>query len=131
MGSATTMGSAPALPAASDPADAGLPPPVDLAHLTRYTLGERKLEREVLALFRSQSSICLERLRAAASEENWREAAHSLKGSALAIGAWRAAEAADRAEQLSGPAFVEERDDCLRLVDASLREANDYIRTLF
>ncbi len=36
--------------------------PVDLVHLSRYTLGERALEREVLELFCTQSSIYLERL---------------------------------------------------------------------
>ena len=36
--------------------------PVDLVHLSRYTLGERALEREVLELFCSQSSIYIERL---------------------------------------------------------------------
>ena len=39
--------------------------PVDLVHLSRYTLGERALEREVLELFCTQSAIYLERLRAA------------------------------------------------------------------
>jgi len=38
--------------------------PVDLVHLSRYTLGERALEREVLELFCIQSLVYLERLRA-------------------------------------------------------------------
>ncbi len=40
--------------------------PVDLVHLSRYTLGDRALEGEVLELFCTQSPIYLERLRAAA-----------------------------------------------------------------
>jgi len=67
--------------------------PVDLVHLSRYTLGERAIEREVLELFCTQSLVYLERLRAAQSDSDWKDAAHSLKGSASAIGAWRAAEA--------------------------------------
>jgi hypothetical protein len=39
--------------------------PVDLKHLSRYTLGERALEREILELFCTQSAIYLERLRVA------------------------------------------------------------------
>ena len=39
--------------------------PVDLVHLSRYTLGERELEREVLELFCTQSFVYLERLKAA------------------------------------------------------------------
>ena len=42
--------------------------PVDLKHLSRYTLGERALEREILELFCSQSAIYLERLREAPSD---------------------------------------------------------------
>ncbi len=76
--------------------------PVDLVHLSRYTLGERALEREVLELFCTQSLVYLERLREAESDKDWKDVAHSLKGSASAIGAWRAAEAAQRAEALSG-----------------------------
>ncbi|MGH6866065.1 MAG: Hpt domain-containing protein, partial [Methyloceanibacter sp.] len=60
--------------------------PVDLVHLSRYTLGERDLEREVLELFCSQSLVYLERLREAQSDKEWIEAAHTLKGSARAIG---------------------------------------------
>ena len=63
--------------------------PVDLVHLSRYTLGERALEREVLELFCSQSFVYLERLRTAGSHKDWKDAAHSLKGSATAIGAQR------------------------------------------
>ena len=66
--------------------------PVDLVHLSRYTLGERELEREVLELFCSQSLIYIERLREARSDKDWKDAAHTLKGSASAIGAWRAKE---------------------------------------
>ena len=80
--------------------------PVDLVHLSRYTLGERALEREVLELFCTQSLVYLERLRAAKSDQDWKDAAHSLKGSASAIGAWRTAEAAQRAEAMSGETLI-------------------------
>jgi len=56
--------------------------PVDLVHLSRYTLGVRNLEREVVELFCTQSAIYLERLREAPSDRQWKDAAHSLKGSA-------------------------------------------------
>ena len=36
--------------------------PVDLVHLSRYTLGDRALEREMLDLFCTQSAVYLERL---------------------------------------------------------------------
>jgi hypothetical protein len=56
--------------------------PVDLVYLSRYTLGERALEREVLELFCSQAVLYLEQLRAAMSDKAWKGAAHSLKRSA-------------------------------------------------
>jgi HPt (histidine-containing phosphotransfer) domain-containing protein len=104
--------------------------PVDLVHLSRYTLGERALEREVLELFCTQSVVYLERLREAQSDKDWKDAAHSLKGSASAIGAWRAAEAAQRAEALSGDTLVAARDLRLRDIESTLREAETYIGAL-
>lgn len=105
--------------------------PVDLAHLARYTLGDQALEREVLALFCSQSAAYLERLRFAESEKDWGDTAHSLKGSALAVGAWRMARAAERAEALRSGSPEGERVACIDELDASLKEADAYIRSVF
>jgi HPt (histidine-containing phosphotransfer) domain-containing protein len=102
--------------------------PVDLVHLSRYTLGDRALEREVLELFCAQSSIYLERLRAAGSDKEWKDAAHSLKGSASAIGAWRVASACERAETFLGD--TEGRVPHLRELEVSLQEAEIYIGML-
>jgi len=100
--------------------------PVDLTQLARYTLGEWALEREVLELFCTQSVLYLEQLRAAMSDKAWREAAHSLKGSARAVGAWRAAQAAERAEVLQGDGLTQFRTARLAEIEASLAEAENY-----
>lgn len=76
--------------------------PVDLVHLSRFTLGNRDLEHEVLQLFRVQSRIYVDRLRAAPDRESWTVAAHTIKGSARGIGAWAVARAAETAERLDG-----------------------------
>lgn len=73
--------------------------PVDLVHLSRSTLGNQELEREVLQLFCVQARIYFERLEAAADRTAWAEAAHTIKGSAKGIGAWAVAWAAETAEQ--------------------------------
>ena len=104
--------------------------PVDLVHLSRYTLGERTLECEVLELFCTQSLVYLERLREARSDKDWKDAGHSLKGSARAIGAWRTAEAAERAEALSGDALADSRARSISEVETSLSEAETYIGSL-
>lgn len=70
---------------------------IDADHLSRMTLGDRGLEREVLHLFDLQSSMLIDRMRrgpAAAIATS----AHTLKGSARGIGAWRIASAAERVE---------------------------------
>ena len=107
--------------------------PVDLVHLSRYTLGARELEREVLELFCTQSSLYLERLKASSSDKDWKELTHSLKGSARAVGAWRVAEAAERAERaepLAADALAPSRAARIGEIDSSLREADAYIRSL-
>lgn len=104
--------------------------PVDLVHLSRYTLGERSLEGEVLALFCTQAELCLQRLGAAEMDGEWREAAHTLKGSARAIGAWRVGAAAETAETLSGETSAESRTAALRELELAVAEARVYIQTL-
>ena len=71
--------------------------PIDLVHLARMTLGERSLEREVLSLFDRQSTLLLARMRSAAPA-GILTLAHTLKGSARGIGAWRVARAAEALE---------------------------------
>ena len=70
--------------------------PIDMAHLGRMTLGDLSLEREVLAMFAGQSAGLVEAL--AGLPANAATLAHTLKGSARAIGAYRVAEAAERLE---------------------------------
>lgn len=72
--------------------------PIDLVHLSKYTLGNRSLESELLGLFRSQTDVYLARLDAADDEKEWQNAAHSLKGSARGLGAWALASLAEEAE---------------------------------
>jgi HPt (histidine-containing phosphotransfer) domain-containing protein len=65
---------------------------IDVQHLGRMTLGEAALEAEVLALFSAQSRELVIRLKAIPPDAA--ALAHTLKGSARAIGAFRVAEAA-------------------------------------
>lgn len=75
---------------------------VDFAHLETYAGGDAALVEEVLGLFREQSEIWLRLLDPAAEGEAWRDAAHSLKGSALGIGAFALAEHCATAEKAEG-----------------------------
>ncbi len=74
-------------------------PAIDLVHLARQTDGDEKLEAELLAMFDVQSAKLSARLRLAeVGAQAKADIAHRLKGSALAVGAWRVAEAATAAE---------------------------------
>jgi HPt (histidine-containing phosphotransfer) domain-containing protein len=74
--------------------------PIDLAHLSEQTLGDRHLQRELLCLFSAQSPSLLAQMRALGQEEvgALNDLAHRLKGSARAIGAFRVAVAAETLE---------------------------------
>jgi HPt (histidine-containing phosphotransfer) domain-containing protein len=75
--------------------------PVDLAHLARYTGGERGLNAEILKLFDGQVTEMVGQLRsvlAARDAKRWREITHTIKGAARGIGAFSMGEAAAAAE---------------------------------
>jgi len=80
------------------PSIAPIEQPIDLGHLQRMTLGERSLEREVLQLFARQADMLMTRMRNAKPAVA-AAAAHTLKGSARGIGAWRVAAAAEAVER--------------------------------
>jgi HPt (histidine-containing phosphotransfer) domain-containing protein len=70
--------------------------PIDFEHLKRMTLGDAGLEQEVLAMFAAQSAKLMAALAALPADAG--ALAHTLKGSARAIGAFGVAEAATRLE---------------------------------
>ena len=68
---------------------------LDECHLRRMTLGDQSLEREVLQVFARQITLMLKRI-ACAEATHAAAAAHTLKGSARGLGAWRAIAALSR-----------------------------------
>lgn len=72
---------------------------LDLAHLRRYTGGCEDLEREIIGLFCAAVPGYVAALEQAKTPKDWHMAAHTLKGSALAVGANRLALAAAAAEK--------------------------------
>jgi HPt (histidine-containing phosphotransfer) domain-containing protein len=98
--------------------------PIDIAHLKRMTLGDTKLEREVLGMFAGQAVRLIEGL--AALPADAAELAHTLNGSARAIGAFRVAEAAEAFETaLRDGGEPSEALAALRQVVAQARQAID------
>lgn len=74
--------------------------PIDLVHLAKQTYGERELESELLRLFDRQAAQILARLSdGPVPDGRWRaDLAHTLKGSARAVGAFAVAAAAQAYE---------------------------------
>jgi HPt (histidine-containing phosphotransfer) domain-containing protein len=71
--------------------------PIDLAHLSRQTLGDRKVEQEVLALFVSQALAVRDKILDASAGERF-QLAQGLQGSARGIGAFALADCASEIE---------------------------------
>jgi HPt (histidine-containing phosphotransfer) domain-containing protein len=107
-------------------------PAIDLVHLSRQTLGDSALEMELLGLFDRQAEQLAARLREPfrKGEANWRgDLAHTLKGSACAIGAFGvscAAEAYERGARAGASDLPTLFDD----LDAAITTARSAIRRL-
>jgi len=104
--------------------------PIDIGHLQRMTLGNAGLEREVLAMFSAQAAGLVSTLATLPADAH--ALAHTLKGSARAIGAFGVADAAARLEALiakggdPAPALADLNDAVAQArsaVDAILRRS--------
>jgi HPt (histidine-containing phosphotransfer) domain-containing protein len=93
-------------------------------------MGDAALELEVLKLFDQQAPLTIERLRQARGEKQWREAAHTLKGSARAVGAWKLADAAASGERIVGWTQSEEGGQAIADICGAYQEVHDFIRLL-
>jgi HPt (histidine-containing phosphotransfer) domain-containing protein len=94
---------------------------LDLVHLARQTFGDRDLEREVLALFEAQCRRLLPILAGAVARERG-DAAHTLKGAARAVGAWRLAALADEFEMALAAENPETLGALLARLERAMRE---------
>jgi len=101
--------------------------PVDLVHLARHTLGDRELEREVLNLFARQSVIYLDRLKHARGAAV-KAAAHTIKGSAKGIGAWRVADCAEALE--TGGERPKGARELIAHLEEAIDQTNGFIRSI-
>lgn len=97
--------------------------PIDMPHLSRQTMGDRDLEREVLGLFLEQMQAVRRQIDNANPKERI-SLAHALKGSARGVGAFAIADCAAilEAEPTDRPA----KRRLARLID----EASDFIASI-
>ena len=73
---------------------------LDIEHLLRMAGGDVELADEVLDIFRTQAATWGRLLDPKLDASQWADAAHTLKGAALSIGAHDFAELCRKAEQL-------------------------------
>ncbi|MGB3502478.1 MAG: histidine kinase [Mesorhizobium sp.] len=96
--------------------------PIDLSHLSRQTMGDRALEREVLALFVQQAvAVSVQIDRATPRERGFM--AHGLRGSAAGVGAFLIAETAaaienDPTDMALVPRLIDEIADVRQFIAA-------------
>ncbi|MBD8890443.1 Hpt domain-containing protein [Roseibium litorale] len=102
------------------------PAPIDLVSLAANTLGNRDLEREVLRMFRAQTSSMMSRIDQEASDLVRKDLIHTLKGSARAIGADHVAKACEELEAVLAAGGAPD----FRPLVSAVAEVNDYIGSL-
>jgi HPt (histidine-containing phosphotransfer) domain-containing protein len=107
---------------------------IDRGYLARFTMGNDALAQEVLELFAVQVPLTVDRLRQARSDADWRAAAHTLKGSAAAVGArqlQRWAELAERVASLPAAEREAQRALALSLIAQATEAACRQIRQMY
>ena len=75
---------------------------IDFDHLNQYVGGDPELTSEVFGLFKHQVDMWGRALVAEADDDTWESVTHSLRGTALAVGATKLAELCEKAEELIG-----------------------------
>ncbi len=97
--------------------------PVDLSHLSRQTMGDRELEREVLSLFVHQALGVRDKIVNADLKQRLL-LAHTLKGSARGVGAFAIADCAAEIENSPTDRLILKR--LAKLID----EVRDFIAAI-
>lgn len=103
--------------------------PIDLVHLSRMTLGDRMLERDVLALFERQLGFLMERIETATPKVA-AAAAHTMKGSAQGVGAFALANAASQVEHAAANGDAAGRIEGVETLRIAIRDARTEIAGL-
>ena len=107
------------------------PETVDFTQLEKVAAGDEALVLEVLGLFCGQAPVWIADLDPSGSEAAFRAAAHSLKGSALAIGAGALASACAAAEQAAGAGPAARAGAAARVraaLESTMAQIEDYRR---
>ena len=103
----------------------------DRTLLAQYTMDSPELEREIVGLFVAQLPAILDRLQNFDSSADWRIATHTLKGSALAIGAYKIGDLARKLEPVNSPEQDAKRKKLLSGLVRAVDEFDEMARQLY
>jgi HPt (histidine-containing phosphotransfer) domain-containing protein len=104
---------------------------VDLNHLRRYTFGDQALEKEILSLFLTQLVETIRFLHEAASRQDWKIAAHTLKGSCRAVGAFQLGDLAQEAEHLGYGTDSEARAEAITRIEGAAGDVRSFLKSAY
>ena len=97
--------------------------PIDLAHLSRQTMGDRALEQEILQMFAQQAVGVVDQIAKAGASETLL-LAHGLKGSARGVGAFAIADCVGELERHPEDAATRKR------LSKLVAQARDFIAAI-
>lgn len=103
----------------------------DQPHLARYTLDNRDLEKEIIGLFLQQLPQIVAHLRTAPSQSDWKMAAHTLKGSAAAVGAVAIHASAMHLEQMPYDVDVNVKSETLSALDQDVARFHRIVTSIY
>jgi HPt (histidine-containing phosphotransfer) domain-containing protein len=123
MGRKTTRGGTPS----------NLPDPAifDIGQLRRYTVYQQDLEQELIQLFRQQLPQFVFQIKVATTAYDWKLATHSLKGSALTVGAPVVAAMAEELENLGLDGATEQKVTLLAALDRAIEDFDRVIQQFY
>lgn len=101
---------------------------VDFGHLESYTLNDPAIIEEVLRLFQHQCEMWSQLL--TTEHEGWRDAAHTIKGAALGIGANALAIVAGEAETGDAESAAGRLERLRTAMNAALQDVSAYLHGL-
>lgn len=101
---------------------------VDLDHLAQYTSGDRALEAELFDLFLTNGKAYIAAMSDAPDLAAWRQAAHTLKGSARGIGAMVVARLSETAEGLAAEPSDAEKVRLTEELTNALAEVDAFVK---
>jgi HPt (histidine-containing phosphotransfer) domain-containing protein len=103
----------------------------DRLYLVHHTMQSVELECEIMELFRKQLPDILGQLLASRTAEDWRFHAHTLKGSALAVGAFKIGSLARQLELPENAAASNGRTKILHSLQIAAAEFEKIARHIY